>query len=368
MIKIKKRIAGLVMAMAILLPPVGLFAQDLRLGEEKPDQEAIYHTVVKGDTLWDITEEFFEDPFKWPQLWKKNAQIKNPHLIFPGDVIKITSDGIEIVLRGLPYKKLASQEDAVPELPLVKLEKQKGTVSEESARKVSPKNIDSSKIVYTGFISKGALKASGVIVRPTDKKVMSYRGDDVILSFEDGENIQIGDRFVIFTVEDKVKHPVTRKHVGYLVDNHGSLKVTSVMGSLVEGKVDLAYKEIFKGAKLTPYIDPLKKVKVTEAAADIEAVIIAAVEGIHEISENDIIYIDKGSKDGLMVGNKLGVYRARGTVKDPLRKRTNIQLPAVVLGEAIVISLQENSAACLVTDSLRAIKVGDEVLSAPPAR
>ncbi len=354
-------------AMAILLPPTGLFAQDLTLGEEKLDQEAMYHTVVKGDTLWDITEEFFEDPFKWPQLWKKNAQIKNPHLIFPGDVIKITSDGIEIVLRGLPYEKLAPQEDAVPELPVVKLEKQEEAAPSEPAPEVRPENINSDKVVHTGFISKGALKASGVIVRPTDKKVMIYRGDDVILSFEDGENIKIGDRFVIFTVEDKVKHPVTRKKVGYVVDNHGTLKVTSVMGSLVEGRVDLAYKEIFKGAKLTPYIDPLKKVTITETTADLEAVIIATIEGVHQVAENDVIYIDKGNKDGLMVGNKLGIYRARGTVKDPLRKRTEIQLPSIVLGEAIVISLQENSAACLVRESLRAIKIGDEVLSALPA-
>ncbi|VAW36150.1 Uncharacterized protein with LysM domain, COG1652 [hydrothermal vent metagenome] len=363
MTRMKKRVIGFVAAMAMVLPAAGLFARDVTPGEETPDQEAIYHTVVKGDTLWDITEEFFGDPFKWPQLWKKNSQIKNPHLIFPGDVIKITSDGIEVVLRGLPVKKLAPEEEPMPELPVVKLEKEIAAPVPVPAPVTE--NIVSPQIARTGFVSKDAFEASGVVVRPKDKKVMTYVGDDVILSFEDGVNVSRGDRFVVFTVEDKVRHPVTRKHVGYVVDNHGSVIITSAIGSAVEGRVDTAFKEILKGAKLTPYIDPLKEVAVTRTTAQIEAVIIASIEGIKQISENDIVYIDKGRRSGLAVGNKLGIYRARGSVDDPLRRKKKIPLPAIKLGEAIVISLEDDSAACLVVDSLRTIKVGDELLSSP---
>ncbi len=366
MTRMKKRVIGFVAAMAVILPTAGLFAQDLTLGEEKPDQEAIYHTVVKGDTLWDITEEFFQDPFKWPQLWKKNSQIKNPHLIFPGDVIKISSDGIEVILRGLPLKKLVLEEEPVPELPVVKLEKERAAPVPEPEPILE--NITSPQIARTGFISKGALKASGVIVRPKDKKVMTFAGDDVILSFEDRVDISKGDRFVVFNVAEKVKHPITRKHVGYVVDNLGTITITSAIGSVVEGRVDTAFKEIFNGAKLTPYIDPLKKVAVTRATAQVEAVIIAAIEGVKLISENDIVYIDKGRRDGLALGNKFRVYRARGTVDDPLRRKNKIPLPAIELGDAVVISLEEDSAACLIVDSLRAIKVGDEVLSSPPGQ
>ncbi|VAV82331.1 Uncharacterized protein with LysM domain, COG1652 [hydrothermal vent metagenome] len=366
MTRMKKRFIGFVAAMAVILPAAGLFAQDVTLGEESPDQEAIYHTVVKGDTLWDITEEFFEDPFKWPKLWKKNSQIKNPHLIFPGDVIKISADGIEVVLRGLPLKILVPEEEPMPELPIVTLEKEVAAPAPEP--EPIPEKVGSTKIARTGYISKGALKASGVIVRPKDKKVMTYVGDDVILSFEDGVNVSKGDRFVVFTVEEKVKHPITRKHVGYVVDNHGSITITSAIGSVVEGRVDIAFKEIFKGAKLTPYIDPLKKVAVTKNMAQVEAIIIATVEGIKQISENDIVYIDKGRRDGLAVGNKFGIYRARGTVDDPLRRKNKIPLPAIELGDAIVIDLEEDSAACLITKSLRAMKVGDEVLSSPPVQ
>jgi hypothetical protein len=364
MTRMKKGLIGFAAMLAIAFASPGVFAQEVASAED-PEQEAIYHTVVKGDTLWDITEEFFKDPFKWPSLWKKNSQIKNPHLIFPGDVIRITSDGFEVVLRGLPIQKLSLEEEEVPTLPLVTLDKEVAVIDPVPTPEPEVVNIGSPQIARSGFISKDALKASGVVVRAKDKKVMMYRDDDIILSFEDGEDINNGDRFVIFTLGEKVRHPITRKHVGYVVDNQGSVKITSSIGSAIEGRVEIAFKEIFEGAKLTPYIDPKFEVTVTETTAEIEAVIIAAIEGVQEIAENHIIYIDKGRRDGVRLGNKLGVYRARGTVKDPLRKK-KIPLPAIELGEVLVVRVEEGSAACLVVDSLRAMKTGDEILSSPP--
>ena len=66
-----------------LLPALAL-ADTVKIREDAPDR----HIVVKGDTLWDISEKFFNDPWKWPQIWGLNKDtIKDPHWIYPGDVV-----------------------------------------------------------------------------------------------------------------------------------------------------------------------------------------------------------------------------------------------------------------------------------------
>merc|ERR1711916_74096 len=64
---------------------IGAQAEEIQLREDHPNE----YIVVKGDTLWDISESFLKNPWLWPEIWHANPQIDNPHLIFPGDVISL---------------------------------------------------------------------------------------------------------------------------------------------------------------------------------------------------------------------------------------------------------------------------------------
>ena len=78
-----KRTLAVVAGILFCASGFALDADDLRT--DHPDT----YVVVPGDTLWDISARFLNNPWQWPEIWQANDQIENPHLIYPGDVISL---------------------------------------------------------------------------------------------------------------------------------------------------------------------------------------------------------------------------------------------------------------------------------------
>ena len=99
---------------------VASFADVLTLKENHPET----YTVVKGDTLWDISAHFLNTPWLWPRLWQANSQVENPHLIYPGDLLTlIWVDGEPKITRKQlkklsPTPRLAEKREPIPTIPL----------------------------------------------------------------------------------------------------------------------------------------------------------------------------------------------------------------------------------------------------------
>jgi hypothetical protein len=75
--------------------PYGLPAKTPEASEKNFPETGIYHTVQKGDTLWDISNKYFGSPLIWPDLWQKNSQLPNPHWIYPGQILRLyMKDGV----------------------------------------------------------------------------------------------------------------------------------------------------------------------------------------------------------------------------------------------------------------------------------
>ncbi|MBI5234213.1 MAG: LysM peptidoglycan-binding domain-containing protein [Deltaproteobacteria bacterium] len=298
-------VAALILALGLIMFGAG--------HAKAKESEPVYYTVVKGDTLWHISGRFTGDPFKWPELWKWNPYINNPHLIYPGDVIKITANGMELVKRnGKGVGDLAEKEleDVVLlEVQMLKAEKTppvaakvKEYMIEEAEQTPAPKVAlyRSTSIARRGRISSDAddLDGVGAIVSAVDKRLFFHKDDEVFLSFKNRGAVKVGDSFILFTKGEKVVHPHTKESMGYLVENVGSVIVTEI-GPVVKGVISGSFKEITKGARLKVYRESETSIEITqteasahEASAHSAIGASLALGSLAEKAENNVISME----------------------------------------------------------------------------
>ncbi|MBI5885607.1 MAG: hypothetical protein HZB85_03375 [Deltaproteobacteria bacterium] len=227
---------------------------------------------------------------------------------------------------------------------------------------VAPK-LSAAALERQGFISAKFLKESGTISASKDGKNYMNEGDVVYISLKNGdqaaESVKVGDKYSIFVTGRKVKHPVTGDNLGYMIDILGSLTITGA-DKVIEGVIGKTYKEIELGARIRPYMPPIKEVEITKAETSAEGVVVAGLEGIEFMANSDIIYIDKGAKDGLKKGNVLTVYRKAVKAMDPYKGK-KFMLPPEEIGKLVVAQADETTSACIVIGSTTSINRGDLV-------
>lgn len=289
------RITALILSLAIALPAV---ADTVELRADAPDR----HVVVKGDTLWDISAKFLKTPWKWPELWQLNkTEIKNPHLIYPGDVVYMvmTPDGPKLMT--IPTVKLSpsirsepikSDADAIPTIP---------------PEAIAP------FISHAGVIDAERVPGLPRILGADDDRVFMMMGDTAYATIGDGVT---NDWFIIRPGSDLID-PDTGKVLGKEAIHVGNAH-TTVQGQPQTLKIDSAYMEVIKGDRLTP-AQATDLVGMVPRAPDkpIEGKLISAYGGVKASSRYSTVVINRGRADGLLPGHVLAVYRPGRTVGGP---------------------------------------------------
>lgn len=356
-------------ALAIFLPAA---AQAQDEGVIKDKEGTIIHTIKKRDTLWDISHKYLQDPFKWPDIWKNNQYIKDPHWIYPGNIVKIFPDGTIQIEK--PGEKTAAGAPELPVVPVegkeIVLEPEQGAPEEEVAKAQEPKpaeapsvKIESDAIPKGGFLALSKYKASGSILSSVDERENMEQGDRVFLKFSDPSSIKAGEKFHIVRIGEKVRHPVKfSKTVGYMAETAGVLEITN-NNKVGEGVVTIAYTEIVSGMRLIPYEEVPNEVEISRTEAHASGYIVAAHDQSQELSAGDIIYIDLGSKDGLKKGNVMEIFKKRKPVKDPDSYIGKTRLPNEEVGKLALVRVDKDTSTALIMQSLRDINIGDMVRS-----
>lgn len=312
-----------------LLFPALSFAQ-MQVYQEYKD-----YIIMKGDTLWDISQKELNDPYLWPKLWKENPKIKNPDIIYPSQKIKIP---LYLLQKEIPAEK-----------PKPKVVKKPKIVEERPVEEIiEPKEIeylvDKNILIASGYIADSVPKIGVITDSPTDRTVL---GNHDYAYIKTNKAVHIGDKFYIIEVVKKVEHPDSGRTLGYLIEILGIAEVVENSGD-PKVLITTSYSEIVQGALLDNFYEIEQPLAIeSPRKPDLDGYIVAT-EQLRGVSGTwDIVYTDKGRKDGLEVGDLLA------TTLQSKHKIYN--------GLVQIINLGESTSTAIVRKSNREIMIGDGI-------
>jgi hypothetical protein len=297
------------------------------------------YVVRKGDTLWAISSQFFRDPFAWPKLWAMNPAITNPHWIYPGDVIRLVPAAGE-------------QPVATPPTPVADTKRPTAA---------APRGLF---LRQNGFVEPDELDTAGDIVGSREEKIMLGTLDEAYVQFKAKAPMRAGEKYSVYKPIKTVKHPVTGKRLGEIVQIFGEVEIRSVTdGKIARATIIDSTDPIERGYKVGPLRRQFKIVDPVANATDHEGVVVDTLRPISLIGAEHLIFLDKGKKDGVQVGNRFLIVR-RGDGYQPVLSAGPVddkRFPRETIAEAMVIDLRNGIATALVTKSTKEARVGDRV-------
>lgn len=275
-----------------------LNAQEIALKKNHPDR----HVVVKGDTLWGISSKFLQDPWLWPKVWKFNrSQIKNPHLIYPGDVVMLDLSSGKPELK-LLRETITLQPGAVEE-PLQK-----------AAIPTIPLSVIAPFLSKPLVIEKDQLAGSPRIVAGQDNRVVLSPGTKIYINKIEEED---GLNWFVYRPGDNLVDPDSKEVLGVEAVYLGDAKM-SRYGEPATAVISKAKEEIFVKDRLVAAGDEAITNFVPHAPEmDIRGRIIKIYGGLAEAGPESIVAISRGTQDGVEIGHVLAINRYGRIIKDP---------------------------------------------------
>ena len=331
-------------------------ADELQLADNAPSR----YTVVKGDTLWDISGRFLKKPWRWPEIWNVNRQqIKDPHWIYPGDVIVMN------MVNGKPQLSIAQGGDH----PTVKLSPRIRSTEHDKAIPSIPSAIIEPFLTQPLVVEQNGLAGAPTIVATESERVIVGTGNKAYVDRMDASQSNL---WQIYRPGPALKDPDNGEVLGYEAIYLGEAKVTRA-GDPATVSIVRSTQEINRGDRLVP----ANKVSYPSymphsPEKNLQGRIMSAPQGVDEIGQNAIVTINKGTRDGLEVGHVLASYRRGEIVKTATEENSHgwfsggrsIKLPDEQNGLVFVFRTFAKVSYGLVVQSVSPIHVGD-VLQSP---
>ncbi len=334
-------------------------------------EDAEVYIIQKGDTLWDLSSQYYGDPYLWPQLWERNQYIQDAHWIYPGDPLVV---GVEVT----SIDELAAGDGSTGDdmadagagggLDLDRTSSPPVPLGSEDdiycSGFIGDKNVpyDSTVLGSEYAVSSGDIPGSHLHYSGAASVILNLSTADIIYIDGGREAGQMpGSIYTIMRPEGRVDHPASRQPVGYFFRYVGRARILSVQETTAIAEIVHACNPIGVGDLLKPFTpepvplarrsglmgvnDPVPAEELVDAPY-----IIKSNDNLFSLGQGHVVYIDRGAADDVAPGDLFAIYR-----------ETPQGLPPLLVGELAVLSVTEQASMAKILDSRYTVHLGDRL-------
>jgi len=339
----------------VLMTGLSVWADDLQLQNNAPQS----YTVKKGDTLWDISGKFLTKPWRWPEIWQLNRdEIKNPHWIYPGDLIVLDMSG------GKPSLRLA-RGASMAAGGVVKLSPQVRVEGlDNDAVPAIPASVIEPFLSQPIVVQDKQLQSSPRLAAGVENRVLLGQGDPVYgIGLQDAKQ---GSIWQVYRQGKALKDPADpegKKILAYEAVYAGDVRVDQP-GDVSKLMVVKANQEMLKGDRLLPAPPAELRNYIPHAAgANLDAQVVASYGDMTEVGQYYMVVLNKGQKDGLENGHVLAVMSQGLPIEAESKNEPARTTLSERVGEAMVFRTFDTLAYALVLRSTVPVKAGDHLVT-----
>ncbi|RKX81765.1 MAG: hypothetical protein DRP70_17355 [Spirochaetes bacterium] len=311
-----------------------------------PGQDSgFFYTIKKGDTLWDLSQKFYNSQWDWPGLWEMNDDIKNPHWIYPGKKIRVFLKG-KSALKPIIVK-------------VKKLKKTKSPVKIKTS-------FSYAQMDHAGFITRATQTSLGSVIKEKENNIMMSANDIIYIKPSNTGTLIPGKTYQIFTTEPVMAQTNNQTFTGIKHLIKAEIKIIDHKTTYATALITKGYRAVRKGDMVMEYYERDSILTVDDNPDPIDASIICSENNNMMINDYTIAFIDIG-KDHVQAGQIYSILRKNEIVDNthttwPAKKNKNlIELDNLESGKLIVLHTEDISSTVMIVSSKYAIHPNDIV-------
>lgn len=323
------------------------------------------YVVRRGDTLWAISKRYLRDAWRWPEIWASNPQVRNPHLIYPGDRLLLcrvqgrsvvgvdAGDGCDGVLRRMGSSADASgSEERLS--PRVRVEPLDVAVS------LIPLSDIQHWLTSSRVVDHQILQTAPYVLAADGRRVITAVGDTLYVR---GSGLSIGESYGVYREGERYVDPDTQKVLGYEARQVARGIVTEITGEVTSIRLtESIAQEVREGDRILR--EQSANLPTTFYPTNAEGVrparLLRVMDSIGTAAAQSVIAINRGDADGVKAGHVFAVYRRGALILDP-KQRDVVRMPSERAGLAMVFRTFGEMSYAYVLEASEPIKVGDEL-------